>query len=191
MSESQLAALLRARRRDATPAEQKPARANARKPRTQRTGQTGTERGSGPEKRMAATLKIAGVQGWEREFAFHPVRGWRFDFAWPDALVALEIEGGVFSGGRHSRGAGIREDMTKYNEAQLLGWMVIRVLPEWIKKGRALLLVERALALRTPRTGTAGTTPRSTAADAPTGERSTATPPTTSGTKCRRTSTRA
>ena len=179
MTEKQAAALLR--RRETVIAVKE---GGTKKVKQSRAG------GSGPEKRMAATLKIAGVQGWQREFAFHPVRAWRFDFAWPDALVALEIEGGVFSGGRHARGAGIREDMRKYNEAQLLGWIVIRVLPEWIKKGQALLLVERALALRTPKTGTAGI-PRSTVLATPTGERSTATPPPTSGTKCRRTSTRA
>lgn len=30
-----------------------------------------------------------------REHRFHPTRRWRFDFAWPDEKVALEVEGGT------------------------------------------------------------------------------------------------
>ena len=36
----------------------------------------------------------------EKEWKFHPVRRWRFDYAFPDFRVALEVEGGVFTGGR-------------------------------------------------------------------------------------------
>jgi len=104
--------------------------------------------GSAPEQLMAATLKIAGVQGWEREFAFHPKRGWRFDFAWPNERVALEIEGGVFSRGAHARPKGIVRDIRKSTEAQLLGWIVLRVLPRDVRRGLALQLVERALEIR-------------------------------------------
>lgn len=62
----------------------------------------------------------------EREFRFHPRRKWRFDFAWPQILVAVEIEGGVWSGGRHSGGAGMAADCDKYNAAVALGWKVLR-----------------------------------------------------------------
>src|SRR4051812_10049951 len=40
------------------------------------------------------------------EYRFHPERGWRFDFAWPAQLVALEIDGAVYAQGRHTRGRG-------------------------------------------------------------------------------------
>lgn len=63
------------------------------------------------------------------EFQFHPSRKWRFDWAWVDQKVALEIEGGAFVGGRHTRGAGYTRDMAKYNAAQLLGWKVFRCVP--------------------------------------------------------------
>lgn len=63
-----------------------------------------------------------------REFRFHPERRWRFDFAWPEHAVALEIEGGIYCGGRHVRPAGYSRDCVKYNEAQLLGWRVFRVV---------------------------------------------------------------
>jgi hypothetical protein len=75
-------------------------------------------------------LKRDGLPLPAREYVFHDARKWRFDFAWPLARVALEVEGGAFSGGRHTRGAGFRADLKKYNEATRLGWRVLRVLPE-------------------------------------------------------------
>lgn len=61
-----------------------------------------------------------------REYRFDPNRRWRFDFAWPDARVGVEIEGGVWSRGRHTRGSGYQADCDKYNAATLLGWRVLR-----------------------------------------------------------------
>ena len=61
------------------------------------------------------------------EVKFHPSRKWRFDYAWPDKMVALEVEGGVWTMGRHTRGIGFVRDMEKYNAATLLGWRVLRV----------------------------------------------------------------
>ncbi|HHQ4676413.1 TPA: DUF1367 family protein [Aeromonas veronii] len=62
--------------------------------------------------------------------------------AWPLNMIALEIHGGIHSGGRHTRGKGFVEDRVKMNEAALLGWSVIEVTPEHIKTGqlRAWLL---------------------------------------------------
>ncbi len=74
------------------------------------------------------------------EYRFAPPRRWRFDYAWPHHKVALEVEGGVFSGGRHTRGAGFLNDMEKYNAATLAGWKVLRVTPkELLTKGPDLL----------------------------------------------------
>lgn len=64
---------------------------------------------------------LAGLPEPVPELAFHPDRRWRFDWAWPDQRVALEIDGGVWSGGRHTRGAGFREDMEKLSEATARG----------------------------------------------------------------------
>lgn len=61
------------------------------------------------------------------QFQFYEHRRWRFDFCWPDALVAVEIEGAVFAGGRHARGAGIAGDAEKYNTATFLGWAIVRM----------------------------------------------------------------
>ena len=64
-----------------------------------------------------------------KEFRFHPTRRWRFDYAIPSHKIALEVEGGVFIGGRHTRSKGFLGDMEKYNEAARLGWTVVRVIP--------------------------------------------------------------
>jgi len=67
-----------------------------------------------------------------KEYRFHPKRLWRFDFAVPELMIAIEIEGGIFSKARlgHSSGVGIKQDMEKYNLAQLMGWKVLRYMPE-------------------------------------------------------------
>jgi very-short-patch-repair endonuclease len=61
-----------------------------------------------------------------REYYFAKPRRWRFDAAWPDQFVAVEMEGGIWSRGRHTRGVGVRRDMEKYNTAARLGWCVLR-----------------------------------------------------------------
>ena len=68
----------------------------------------------------------------EEELRFHPIRRWRFDFAHIDALVAIEIEGGTWVGGRHTRPAGFHKDCEKYNEATLCGWTIFRLTPQMI-----------------------------------------------------------
>ena len=65
---------------------------------------------------------------------FETSRKWAFDFAWPDQMLAVEIEGGTGSGGRHVRFHGFRNDCDKYNRATQLGWRVIRFTSEHIKK---------------------------------------------------------
>lgn len=60
------------------------------------------------------------------EYVFARPRRWRFDRAWPTVKIAVEIEGGVYSGGRHTRGAGFTHDCQKYNTATLLGWRILR-----------------------------------------------------------------
>jgi very-short-patch-repair endonuclease len=68
----------------------------------------------------------------EYERRFHPVRRWRFDAAFPERKIAIEIDGGAFIGGRHTRGTGFRKDCEKLNAAALLGWRVFRFLPEQV-----------------------------------------------------------
>lgn len=60
------------------------------------------------------------------EFRFHPERKWRFDFAYVEQKIAVELEGAIWIGGRHCRGAGMLKDMEKYNTAVKMGWRVLR-----------------------------------------------------------------
>lgn len=78
------------------------------------------------------------------EYRFAPPRKWAFDFAFPRKLVALEIEGGVWVRGRHTRGSGYIADMEKYSNAAVLGWCVIRTTPADLFNDETLDLIRRA-----------------------------------------------
>lgn len=78
------------------------------------------------------------------EHRFAPPRRWRFDWAWLNQLVALEIEGAVWTGGRHTHGAGYLVDIEKYSEAAILGWCVVRCTPSTLAS-HGLDRVQRAL----------------------------------------------
>lgn len=91
------------------------------------------------ENRFMALWEIAGCPALEREYRFDEVRRWRFDFAHPQTMVAIEIEGGLYSRGRHLRPQGYRDDAEKYNHAALGGWQVYRltsdmITHDWIDK---------------------------------------------------------
>ena len=79
------------------------------------------------EEEFALILRAAKIP-FEREHRFHDTRRWRFDFVMlpVEQKIAVEIEGGVFTHGRHTRGKGFTEDLLKYNEAVLMGWRVLR-----------------------------------------------------------------
>lgn len=80
-----------------------------------------------------------------REFRFAPPRRWRFDYAWPEMNLALEIEGGAWTGGRHTRGAGFVKDIDKYNAATIKGWRLLRSTPSALMTPRTLALVKLLL----------------------------------------------
>lgn len=106
-----------------------------------------------PKKPMPYPLFEAACQGFglpvpTRELVFHDVRKWRFDFAWPEHRIALEVDGGAWNRGRHTRGAGFIKDQEKLNEAQMLGWMVLRCVPRDVRTGAAFALLTRAMAAR-------------------------------------------
>lgn len=65
-----------------------------------------------------------------KEYRFHPVRRWRFDYAIPDKKIAIEIDGGVWNYGRHNRASGYVADMEKFNAAASMGWVVLKFTPQ-------------------------------------------------------------
>ena len=62
-------------------------------------------------------------------------RLWRFDFAWLEQKVAVEIEGGLYRGGRHQSLEGFIKDAEKYEAALVQGWRVYRVPGPWVMQG--------------------------------------------------------
>ena len=72
-------------------------------------------------------------------------RRWKFDFAWPDKKIAIEIDGGIWSGGRHVRGKGFEMDCEKLNKAVSLGWKVYRFSGSMVNDGRAILFIQDIL----------------------------------------------
>lgn len=90
-------------------------------------------------------LRIFKLPPHVREFRFNPTRRWRFDFCWPEKKVALEVEGGIWNGGRHTRGSAFIADCDKYNAATLAGWKVYRVTTNHVKSGDVVELIQRAL----------------------------------------------
>lgn len=78
-----------------------------------------------------------------REYKFDSKRRWRIDFAWPDPYrLAVEIEGGTWSDGRHTRGTGFIKDIEKYNALTLQGFSLLRFTPDQVEKGEALEVIE-------------------------------------------------
>ena len=97
------------------------------------------------EETLYYQIKVCGLPEPVRELMFAPPRRWRFDFSWIDKKLAVEVEGGAWTGGRHTRGAGFEADMEKYNMAVLLGWRVLRFAPIHLKTGVAIQQIEEAL----------------------------------------------
>lgn len=72
------------------------------------------------------------------EFVFHEDRKWRFDYVLerPGPIV-VEIEGGIWTRGRHTRGKGFLGDMEKYNFATMMGYLVLRFSTQQVLDGTA------------------------------------------------------
>lgn len=70
----------------------------------------------------------------KRELVFHHTRKWRFDFAFPEQMIAIEIEGR----GRHQSFGGFDKDCEKYNAAAKQGWRVLRYTPAMVMRGDAI-----------------------------------------------------
>lgn len=79
------------------------------------------------------------------EFAFAPPRRWRFDLSFPVVKVAVEFQGGVWSRGRHVRGAGYVKDCEKLIAAAADGWLVFPI-PYDLLKGVQMLKIVQAVA---------------------------------------------
>ena len=118
-----------------------------RRPDSVGAGKPGRSRGvaSGLELQLLAQLHEKRISGYMMEFRFHPTRRWRFDFAFERIKFAVEVEGGTWSGGRHTTGSGFEKDCEKYAEALMLGWKVLRVTGKMVRDGRAISYIEKII----------------------------------------------
>jgi hypothetical protein len=111
---------------------------------------------------LAVQLEQAGIP-FEREYRFAPPRKWRADFlvrsTWTvrnshgaevqinGNHLLIEVDGGAFIAGRHSRGTGVEKDAEKQSAAAILGYRVIRCTPAQVNDGRALSWIRQALGM--------------------------------------------
>ena len=70
---------------------------------------------------------------YTKEFQFHQERKWRADFRIDGYPILIEVEGGVWSQGRHTRGKGFEGDCEKYNQAAILGYHVLKGSTQQVK----------------------------------------------------------
>lgn len=96
------------------------------------------------EVQLAAQMDYAHME-YVSEYRFDEVRRWRVDFAFPDKRVAVEVEGGHWVNGRHTRGQGFEDDCEKYNALALKGWRLLRFTGKTIKSGEALKQLRKAV----------------------------------------------
>lgn len=100
--------------------------------------------------------RILDLPAAEREFPFgeSESRRFRFDRAWPEQGVAVELEGGVYSGGRHVRGKGFEGDCEKYNLAEGLGWRLFRFTGRQLRSNPKRCIEQVRAALESSKAGT-------------------------------------
>ena len=94
------------------------------------------------EAKLARELKTLKIE-FEQEFEFHPKRKWRADFHLVGKKILVEVEGAIWSGGRHTRSKGYIGDMEKYNAATMMGFQVIRFSTDQVKSGHAIQQIEK------------------------------------------------
>ena len=90
-------------------------------------------------------LSISGLPSPVQEHKFHPERKWRFDYAYPDKKVAIEIDGGTWNNGAHVRPIHYQSDCEKFNEAAILGWRVLKFIPQELNSMKTVDKIKKAL----------------------------------------------
>ena len=88
-------------------------------------------------------LHLHGLPPYVTEHRFHPTRRWRLDYAWPELKLAVEVHGGTYTNGRHTRGGGFTVDREKMNEAAIYGWTVLEVTSAQVRSGQMRQWLDR------------------------------------------------
>ena len=90
-----------------------------------------------PEYRFAREI-VGDEPGLRKRLKAKGLKDWRFDLAWPQLMVAAEVEGGGYVNGGHVRGRGFANDLEKYGWAAYYGWTVYRCDSDMIRSGLAI-----------------------------------------------------
>lgn len=96
------------------------------------------------EETFAAQLRAVGIPH-TRQAKWCSGRRFRADFALTEHGILVEVQGGAWSGGRHTRGAGYAADCVRMGKAVALGWTMLYVTPQQVTSGEALAMVEAAM----------------------------------------------
>jgi hypothetical protein len=94
---------------------------------------------------IARILTAFGLPKPDEEYRFDSIRRWRWDAAWPAWMVALEVQGGLWTRGKHVRGKGYINDMEKRTAGQLAGWLLVECTPQELGSGRIVPKIKAAL----------------------------------------------
>lgn len=111
---------------------------------TQVTDKTPAQRQLDAEKRKAlenafeTKARQFGLPAWDTQYKL-PGRRFRWDFAWPEARLLVEVNGGTWSKRRkgHSSGSGIARDYEKANTAALAGYYQLTFDAKMVRSGEA------------------------------------------------------
>jgi hypothetical protein len=111
---------------------------------------------------VTAYFKEMGIPEPYYEYEFCPERKWRFDISWPftellnggkiSGYVALEVQGGIWRGGRHTNGAALLKEWEKLNTAAALGWRILYCQPTELCMNDTAQFIKQALNIHEPHT---------------------------------------
>ena len=97
------------------------------------------------EETLALLIREAGLPEPERECRFDKVRRFRFDFAWVEQKLGVEVQGGTYTKGAHSSGVGLERDYEKLNTASAGGWTVLMFSRKMIESGYAVEMIKQVM----------------------------------------------
>ena len=102
------------------------------------------------EETLHFQIEALGLPAPRRQFKAIPGRGFVFDFAWPAQMLLVEVQGGGWVQGAHTRGWGLERDAIKACLAIVEGWNLLPVTGKMIENGEALQFIEKALFRENP-----------------------------------------
>lgn len=102
------------------------------------------------ELELLSQIRLVGLPEPVREYRAIPERRFKWDFAWPDKNLMVEVQGDIWAGRRgeqsgHTSGVGLTRDYRKNNLAVAAGWRILYYTGAMIRTGEAVCGIEEAL----------------------------------------------